>query len=50
MGTLGFEGVRVVAIDEDWSAMRFRRVEFVKNMQRDPKRAQTEPGKKRTAK
>jgi len=27
---LGFEGVRAVAIDNDWSALRFRRVEFVK--------------------
>lgn len=25
MGTAGFEGVRMVAIDEDWSALRFRR-------------------------
>ena len=25
----GFESVRQVAIDEDWSALRFRRVEFV---------------------
>ena len=27
---VGFESVRVVAIDEDWSALRFRRVEFMK--------------------
>jgi hypothetical protein len=26
----GFESVRMVAIDEDWSALRFRRTEFVK--------------------
>jgi hypothetical protein len=26
----GFESVRMVAIDEDWSALRFRREEFVK--------------------
>jgi hypothetical protein len=26
----GFESVRMVAIDEDWSALRFRRVEFMK--------------------
>jgi hypothetical protein len=25
----GFESVRMVAVDEDWSALRFRRVEFV---------------------
>ena len=27
----GFETVRMVAIDEDWSALRFRRSEFVKS-------------------
>lgn len=27
---LGFDSVRQVAIDEDWSALRFRRVEFIK--------------------
>ncbi|HEY1314180.1 MAG TPA: hypothetical protein VGE92_09900 [Steroidobacteraceae bacterium] len=26
----GFETVRQVAIDEDWSALRFRRIEYVK--------------------
>jgi hypothetical protein len=26
----GFDTVRQVAIDEDWSALRFRRVEFIK--------------------
>jgi hypothetical protein len=47
LGRYGFEGVRQVAIDEDWSALRFRRVEFVKTMKRDPKRAITEAGKER---
>jgi hypothetical protein len=27
---LGFDSVRQVAIDEDWSAVRFRRIEFIK--------------------
>lgn len=27
---LGFDTVRQIAIDEDWSALRFRRVEFIK--------------------
>ena len=27
---LGFDPVRMVAIDEDWSALRFRRVEYIK--------------------
>jgi len=26
----GFDSVRMVAVDEDWSALRFRRLEFVK--------------------
>jgi hypothetical protein len=29
--TAGFDSVRMVAIDEDWSALRFRRLEYVKN-------------------
>lgn len=31
----GFEGVRMVAIDADWSALRFRRSEFVKSTRRE---------------
>lgn len=27
----GFDSVRMVAIDEDWSALRFRRVKFIKS-------------------
>lgn len=34
LGAAGFEPVRQVAIDEDWSALRFRRVGFIKNMTR----------------
>ena len=34
MGEAGFEPVRMVAIDEDWSALRFRRAGFIKNMTR----------------
>lgn len=30
LGAAGFEPVRMVAIDEDWSALRFRRREFVR--------------------
>lgn len=30
----GFEGVRMVAIDEDWSALRFRRAEHVRRTRR----------------
>src|SRR4029453_10549198 len=34
MGKGGFEPVRMGGIDEDWSAVRFRRVEFIKTMNR----------------
>lgn len=34
LGDAGFEPVRLVAIDEDWSAKRFRRAEFIKTMTR----------------
>ena len=47
LGELGFEGVRQVAIDADWSALRFRRVEYIKTMTRDQKRAMTAEGKAR---
>ncbi|HEV2700813.1 MAG TPA: hypothetical protein VGV09_04225 [Steroidobacteraceae bacterium] len=30
LGAAGFEPVRMVAVDEDWSALRFRRVEYIK--------------------
>ena len=34
------------AID-DWSALRFRRVEFIKRITRDPKRAMTKAARER---
>ncbi|HEY0066542.1 MAG TPA: hypothetical protein VGB46_04245 [Flavisolibacter sp.] len=48
LGKLGFEGVRMVAIDEDWSALRFRRAEYIKTMKRSF--AMSEEGKARTKK
>lgn len=48
MGVHGFEPVRMVAIDHDWSALRFRRVEHIETMTRSS--AITEAGKKRIAK
>ena len=30
----GFEPVRMVAVDEDWSALRFRRVEYIRKKAR----------------
>ncbi|MDG1276314.1 MAG: hypothetical protein P8O16_03470 [Algoriphagus sp.] len=29
-----FEGVRQIAIDEDWSALRFRKIKYIKTMNR----------------
>lgn len=49
LGEHGFEGVRQVAIDEDWSALRFRHVDFIKTMKRQTLRAMSEKGKKRTS-
>lgn len=49
LGEAGFEPVRQVSIDEDWSALRFRRVEFIKSLMRDPKRALSAEGKARIA-
>jgi hypothetical protein len=37
LGREGFEPVRMVAIDEDWSAKRYRREGFIKNMTRPEK-------------
>ncbi|WP_368505158.1 DUF3052 domain-containing protein [Alkalihalophilus sp. As8PL] len=44
----GFEPVRQVAIDEDWSALRFKPVDKIKKMTR--KMAVTEKGKQRIEK
>lgn len=50
LGELGFEPVRQVAIDADWSALRFRRVAFIKKMVRKKDMALSEEGKKRLSK
>jgi hypothetical protein len=48
VGEQGFEPVRMVAIDEDWSALRFRKVAFIKTMTRSF--AMTEEGKEKVGK
>jgi hypothetical protein len=48
LGSFGFEGVRMVAIDEDWSALRFRRVSYIKTMIRSF--AMTDEGKQKVGK
>lgn len=45
LGEVGFEGVRMIAIDEDWSALRFKRVADIKSMTRSF--AMSEQGKKK---
>jgi hypothetical protein len=47
LGAEGFEPVRMVAIDEDWSALRFRREGFIKNMTRAKEHRLTERAKSR---
>lgn len=49
-GKAGFEPVRSVAIDDDWTGLRFRRAEFIKTMTRDPKHRMSAAGKARAAK
>lgn len=45
VGEAGFEPVRMVAIDADWSALRFRRMEFIKDFKRGAKNAISPAGK-----
>jgi len=47
-GKAGFEPVRQVAIDQDWSALRFRRVEFIRSLTRSQGMALSKEGKRRT--
>jgi hypothetical protein len=49
-GKAGFEPVRSIAIDEDWTGLRFRRTEFIKSMTRDPNYRMSAEGKARAAK
>ncbi|XWW46233.1 hypothetical protein JYG30_01905 [Fibrella sp. USSR17] len=44
-GEAGFEPVRMVAVDTDWSALRFRRTSFIKTMTRS--RSLSDEGKRR---
>lgn len=50
LGDLGYEPVRIVAIDQDWSALRFRKVKNIKNITRDPSWIMSEEGKKKAKK
>jgi hypothetical protein len=48
LGDAGFEPVRQIAIDEDWSALRFRRTEYIKSLIRSNTMAISLEGKRRT--
>jgi hypothetical protein len=50
LGELGFEGVRLIAIDDDWSCMRFRKAENIKTMNRSPKMTLSKVGKEKIKK
>ncbi|HSZ26471.1 MAG TPA: hypothetical protein VK766_12155 [Cytophagaceae bacterium] len=47
---LGFETVRLISIDEDWSCMRFRKTEFIKSMSRSEAVVKSTEGKNKTKK
>jgi len=49
LGECGFEPVRMVAIDADWSALRFRRAEFIKTMTRGVEWTHTAVGREKAA-
>jgi hypothetical protein len=49
LGDAGFEPVRMVAIDEDFSAVRFRRAEFIKTLTRGKEHRMSAQGKARAA-
>lgn len=45
LGSYSFEPVSQISIDEDWSALRYRNVDYIKSMKR--KTAATEKGRER---
>jgi hypothetical protein len=47
LGSLGFEGVRQIAIDDDWSALRFKQADKIKTMTRNAEMALSTVGKQR---
>ena len=49
MGSHDLEPVRMVAIDADWSALRFRKVEYIKKLTRRESMALSKTAKERTS-
>ncbi len=48
LGDYNLEPVRQVSIDEDWTALRFRKVSFIKKMTRSKDFALSKAGKQKT--
>lgn len=48
LGEYNLEGVRQVAVDADWSALRFRKTTYIKKLTRSKDFALSTEGKKRT--
>lgn len=48
LGKHNLEGVRQIAIDDDWSALRFRKIDFIKILTRSETMALSEQGKTRS--
>jgi hypothetical protein len=49
IGKYNLEPVRQIAIDEDWSALRFRKTDYIKKLTRSNSFALSAEGKRRTA-
>lgn len=49
LGGFGFEPVRAVAIDENWSGLRFRKAGYIKTMKRDQAYAMSKEGKEKAS-
>lgn len=49
LGDYNLEPVRQIAIDEDWSALRFRKVHFISSMSRKKEFALSSVGKEKTS-
>lgn len=49
LGKAGLEPVRQVSVNDDWSALRFRRTTYIKNMTRSAEMAISDEGRERTS-
>lgn len=50
LGQYNLEPVKIVAIDEDWSALRFRNIKHIKNFTRSQSMALSKTGKEKAKK